>query len=294
MARFDVAIIGAGPAGLTAAYYLARFKRSVLLVDEGQSRATLIGKSHNVPGFPEGIAGETFLDLLREQVEPYPVVIESGRVVTLGLEGALFKLGWDRFEAQARKVILATGITDVGVDRLFWKRALTAGTIRLCPICDAFEIQNRAVGLLARGSKAISHARFLRRFTERLTLLTERDQTPLSDEDLAWLAEAKVRLIESEAVTLDISDEGRVSVNASGLSLQFDTIYPMSGCRPNVDLAMQVGVRLDHEGEVETDRYQETSVAGLFAIGDVVSGLNQISVAVGQAAVAACHINTQL
>ncbi len=294
MARFDVAIIGGGPAGLTAALYLARFKRRVLIVDEGQSRTGLIPKSHNVPGFPDGIAGGELLERLREQIDPYPVVMESGRVTALSLEDGLFKIAWGRSEVRARKVILATGITDIGVDQPHWKRAVAAGSFRLCPVCDAFEVQGRSIGLIAKGSKAVAHAHFLRRFTENLTLVTVGDQTHLTPADLAWIEEAKVNLVEARAVEIAVADDGEVSVNADDLILQFDTIYPMYGCRANTELALQLGVRTDAEGEIETDAYQETSVAGLFAIGDVVSGLNQISVAVGHAAIAACHANTQL
>ena len=294
MARFDVAIIGGGPAGLTAALYLARFKRRVLIVDEGQSRTGLIPKSHNVPGFPDGIAGGELLERLREQIDPYPVVMESGRVTALSLEDGLFKIAWGRSEVRARKVILATGITDIGVDQPHWKRAVAAGSLRLCPVCDAFEVQGRAIGLIAKGSKALGHAHFLRRFTDHLTLVTVRDQTHLTPADMAWIEEAKVKLVEAKTVEIGVDDDGRVNVNADDITLQFDTIYPMYGCRANTELALQLGVRTDAEGEIETDAYQETSVAGLFAIGDVVSGLNQISVAVGHAAVAACHTNTQL
>ncbi len=263
-------------------------------MDEGKSRADLIAKSHNVPGFPDGIAGSGLLERLREQVDAYPVVVENGRVRDLSREDELFKISWGRSAVLARKVILATGITDIGVDQPRWKQALAGGKLRLCPICDAFEVQNHTIGLIAKGSKAMGHAHFLRRFTERLTLVTLRDQTDLKPADHAWLEEAKVKLIEADVVDLEVADDGQVSVQADRLSLQFDTVYPMYGSRANTELALQLGVETDADGEVKTNVYQETSVAGLFAVGDVVSGLNQISVAVGHAAIAACHANTQL
>jgi thioredoxin reductase (NADPH) len=80
---WDCLVVGGGPAGLTAAIYLARFRRSALVIDAGNSRAAAIPKSHNHPGFPDGISGETLLQTLRVQAEEYGAKIASGTVLSL-------------------------------------------------------------------------------------------------------------------------------------------------------------------------------------------------------------------
>lgn len=294
MAKFDVAIIGGGPAGLTAALYLARFKRSVVLLDNSESRAILIPRSHNFPGFPDGVTGAGLLERLHEQLDPYPVVLEQGTVSRIEHDGALFSVVWDRSQVLARIVILATGITDNGAEREGWAKAVAKGAIRLCPVCDAFEVRDKKICLVASGRTAVTHARFLRRYTAELTLVTVAEPTSLSEGDWKWLDGAGIDLVEARVLDLDISPVGDVVLQADRRELTFDTVYPMFGSKARNELALPLGVDLDDEGEVITDRYQATSVPGLFAIGDVVSGLNQISVAVGHAAIAACHANTLL
>jgi thioredoxin reductase (NADPH) len=294
MNTFDVAIVGAGPAGLTAALYLARFKRDVIVVDGNESRARLIPVSHNLPGFPHGITGEALLARLREELQPYAVRFQAGNVSALGRNAGGFQLDVDGQSVGARKVILATGIRDRGVERPNWTRAVARGSLRLCPVCDAFEARESRICLVASPESAVRHARFLSRYTSRLTLCVSSARPCLTPEDMKWLAQARIELIAADDPQLDIDADGRVAVLCGGKALTFDCVYPMFGCRPRTELAAPLGVACDASGEIVTDRFQETSVTGMFAIGDVVSGLNQISVAVGQAAVAACHINASL
>src|SRR5688572_2470965 len=110
--KVDCLIVGGGPAGLTAAIYLTRFRRSIALVDEGFSRAALIPKSHNYPGFPEGISGEELLDRLRRQAGRYGAAICHGRVTRIRRSNGGFvgEAGAIRFGT--RKVLLATGVVD--------------------------------------------------------------------------------------------------------------------------------------------------------------------------------------
>src|SRR4051812_42255465 len=105
----DCLVVGAGPAGLTAAIYLARFHLSVLVVDDGRSRAGLIPMSHNHPGFPHGIAGSELLARMRVQAQRYGAGLQAGKVVSLSANGELLVAQTDAQEIRARTVLLATG-----------------------------------------------------------------------------------------------------------------------------------------------------------------------------------------
>src|SRR3954470_17333930 len=112
MDDIDCLIIGGGPAGLTAAVYLARYRRRVVLVDEGESRAALIPKTRNYPGFADGIEGSSLLNRLRRQAETYAVSFTAGRVETLVKDGDHFMARTGGSTHRASRVILATGLKD--------------------------------------------------------------------------------------------------------------------------------------------------------------------------------------
>lgn len=287
----DCFIVGAGPAGLTAAIYLARFRRTVRIADSGESRARLIPVSRNVPGFPDGIHGETLLSRLRSQLDPYAVPVMQGRVHALWRDNTAFIAKIGEVEIKARTVILATGVEDAGLKIPNWEAGIRSGNLRLCPVCDAFEMIDRKVAVVARPDNGVSHALFLRRYTRHLTLVSVSSSGSLLPEDYGSLSRHGISLIETTHANIVVDESGSAVVQVQGNEMSFDTIYPMFGCHPRTGLSRALGADCSTEGEVVTDAFQQTKVPGLFAAGDVVSGVNQISVAVGQAAIAATRVN---
>lgn len=291
---FDCLIIGGGPAGLTAALYMARFRRSVALIDDGHSRAGLIPVSHNFPGFPDGVTGPSLLRRLNEQLSAYEVTRYDGLADAIMCDEAGFAVCFGAERIVARTVMLTTGIADAGMETPNWAAAVATGALRLCPVCDAFEAIDKRVAIMTRTDGAVAHALFLRTYTADLTLIHVMEKTCLTTDQRNCLSAAGIGLLESADAALRISETGGVVAMVDGKEHVFDTIYPMFGCRPRSGLAFSLGAKCDDAGNLLTDAFQQTSVPGLYAAGDVVSGLNQISVAVGQAAVAATHINVEL
>lgn len=143
MERLDALVIGAGPAGLTAAIYLARFKRRLLVVHDGASRAGWIPLSHNHPGFPGGVSGEELLARMTAQAESFGARLRPARVEQLSLEGDGFAVTIDGEVVRARCVLLATGIVDNVPSIPGVEEAVRTGLMRICPICDGFEARTR-------------------------------------------------------------------------------------------------------------------------------------------------------
>jgi thioredoxin reductase (NADPH) len=294
----DCLIIGAGPAGLVAATYLTRFHRRIEVVDAGRSRARWIPTSHNVPGFPFGIAGRDLLGMLRTQAEGFGVRIAAGRVETLGREGDCFVAADDRSRRWiARTVLLATGIVDRmpaldGSPRAL-ERAIADGAIRLCAVCDAYEASDEEIAVYGPADDAIRHAVFLRTFSRRVAAVLSQEREP-SRECRALARDAGVEVLPPPRALRHREGGGCTLELRGGDRRRFDTVYPVLGGDAQSQLALALGARIDENGELVVDDGQQTTIDGLYAIGDVVSALNQISVAVGHAAVAATAIHRRL
>jgi thioredoxin reductase (NADPH) len=140
----DSLVIGGGPAGLTAAIYLARYCRTVLLADSGQSRAALIPESHNYPGFI-GVSGSELLSRLRDQALEYGARIEHSEITSLHSDNA-FVARSEAGAMRARTVILASGLVDDAPPVEGMINAVGGGKVRYCPICDGYEaIDKRSI-----------------------------------------------------------------------------------------------------------------------------------------------------
>jgi thioredoxin reductase (NADPH) len=289
----DCIVIGAGPGGLTAATYLRRFHRDVQVLDGGQSRAQWIPKSHNCPGFPDGVSGEELLRRLREQAAGYGVRLTRSRAVTLQCIDGGFEIGDESGgNLRARTVLLATGIVDELPDVPWIERALGCTAVRLCPICDAYEAAGTRIAMYGPAAKILSHALFLRTYTAHV-LIAPSDDVALSDEELKTAKAAGIAVLPGP-VRLDFDGHRCSCSDADGGVHHVDVVYPVLGSRSQSSLATRVGAKVDDNGELIVSPHQMTSVDGLYAIGDVVSALNQIAVALGHAAIAATAIHNRL
>jgi thioredoxin reductase (NADPH) len=291
--NFDCLIVGGGPAGLTAAIYLARYRRKVVIFDNGESRAALIPESHNYPGFPQGISGRELLRTLRQQAETYDITAIGARITALQRDDAGFVAMFDGHHVRARFVLLATGIVDESPDLPGLKEAVSDGSIRYCPICDGYEATDQRIGVLGHGDDARSKAKFLRTYSKDVTLLSLDIRPQENGETARLLRSARIKAAGPVRAIERNGDEIRTLLRGNQ-TLSFDVVYPALGCRVRSELATELGARTNHVGCLDVDAHQRTTVDGIYAAGDVVSDLHQIAVATGHAAVAATHIHKSL
>lgn len=288
----EVLIIGAGPAGLTAATYLARFRRKVLVADGGSPRACWIPLSHNMPGFPKGITGDAILARMTEQAREFGAVIEPGAIGGLDQEGEGLCANLNGRRLRPRAVLLATGLVDHHPDLPGVERAIERALVRICPICDGYEATGKAVAVIGRNDTGVREAAFLRTYSDRVTLIHVGAPEDLTETD--EMRRLGIELIRTPIDNVELDGDRVKALSWGGVSRSFDLVYSALGTTPNVELAQRLGARAADDGRLIVDAHQRTSVQGLYAAGDVVRGLNQIAVATAEAAIAATAIHNDL
>jgi thioredoxin reductase (NADPH) len=291
--QLDCLVIGGGPAGLTAAIYLARYRRNVMVIDSRDSRAALIPETHNYPGFAAGVSGKRLLELLASQATTYGVKLVRDRVDKLEKSGDAFTATASGRAIPAKRIVLATGLVDRALEIPGLRPAIAEGLVRYCPICDGYEASDQRIGVLGNADVACNKAIFLRTYSKSVTLLAADDKAA-DDKVCRELAKADVRLPPAWAVGFERQGDGIVAIMSDGSRETFDVIYPILGCDVRSGLAAALGARHTDIGCIEVDAHQQSSVEGLYAAGDVVSDLHQIAVGTGHAAIAATHIHNSL
>ncbi|MNU25348.1 Thioredoxin reductase [compost metagenome] len=292
----DIVVIGAGPAGLTAALYLARYRRAPLVLHDGSSRALRIPLTHNAPGFPDGVRGPDLIARMTRHAVQYGAVVEEAKVTTVEAISGGFRLNLeDGSTRESRAVILATGIdlNQVDLPDAVHEAAIRAGVLRYCPVCDGYEHLDKRIGVIGCDTNGASEALFLRQYSNDITLM------PLSHSELApaevqELAAAEIKVETGALIALEPRPDHIGVLLEDRARLEFDVIYPALGCRPRSSLAQQLGIDLTEAGCVTAACVADSGVPGFFAAGDVVEGLDQISVAMGHGAVAATKAHNWL
>lgn len=292
----DALVIGGGPGGLTCALHLVRLRRSVIVIDGGQSRAKWIPRTHNHPGFPTGIGGQTLLDRLIEQLAEHGFTPTPGAVTGLHRSAGRFRAELpDGSALFARHVVLATGIVDVVPPIPDAQQAMRAGHLRQCPVCDGYEAGGKSVMVIGHGRAALAEALFLRTFTDRVGIATLGRDDGFTPEQRAQCAAFGFEVIEAPLDRVVFTQGQATDLSfGDGSVVTADALYSALGIEPRTELAAGIGLTMTADKRVVVDTHQRGSVEGAYAVGDIVTGLNQLAVAMAQGEIAAIDIHNRL
>ncbi len=295
MMRCDALVVGGGPAGLTAAIYLARFRLATVVVDAGRSRAATIPRTRNHAGYPGGVVGADLVAAMRAQAVENGVQLVTGHVDELVRDGGDFVARGEFGEVRAEAAVLATGVVNrrPPLPDALHDAALAAGALRYCPVCDGFEVTDARVGVIGSGDHGVREALFLRSFTADLTLVAPDGPHDLTTAARRRLADADIAAVDGPARDFALDGATMTLATPAG-RLSFASIYPALGSHIRSGLAAALGAATADAGCITVDDHQRTSVAGLYAAGDVVLGLDQISHAMGEGGVAATTLRNDL
>jgi thioredoxin reductase len=288
---FDVIVIGAGPAGLSAALLLGRCCRHVLVCDAGTPRN---GRSHALHGYlsRDGIAPLDLRSKGREELARYGVEVRAVRVEDARRDDDAFAVRFaDGGEERCRKLLLATGVTD-HVPSVEGFDACYGRSVFHCPYCDCWEVRGRRLALYARGRSGVGMAVALRDWSRHVVLLTD-GPGRLTRAARARLARHEVSVRQEPIARLDHNEgQVRAAVFTSGDAEPCDAIFFKTGQSQQSDLARRLGCRFTEKGVVKTGHLEQTAVPGLYVAGDASRDVQLAIVAAAEGVKAAFAINS--
>ena len=292
---YDVAVIGAGPAGLAASLYAARAKMSTVVIEKmfPGGQAALTDTIENYPGFPEGINGIQLTAAMKKQAERFGAKFINGNVEKIEKNNDLFTIVTKKENLEAKTVILAAGAQPrkLGVKG---EREFTGRGVSYCATCDGAFYKDKPIAIVGGGDTAIQEALYLTRFASKVFVIHRRDQLratkvlqerAFNNEKIEFVWNSVVNEIKGQNAVEEVVVE---NVKTGKLdSLQVDGIFVAIGHLPNTDFVKDL-VHLDERGYVITDDHMVTNIPGLFAAGDVrQKDLRQVVTAVADGAIAA-------
>lgn len=298
---FDVAIVGGGPAGLSAALALGRSLRSVVVLDAGRPRNAPAAGAHNLLGH-EGIAPTELLTIGRSEVTAYGVEIRDTEVTGIRRDtpdnNGHFVIDTADGSVAARRVLLATGLVDElpdvpGVADLWGSHVLH------CPYCHGYEVRGKRIGVLGGSPMSTHQTMMFRQLSDDVTLFTH-TMPPLSDQERQQLSALDIRIVDGTVSRIDAdadADALRAVVMADGTRVGCDDLVVAPRFVVRSDLYTQLGgVLADHPmGQViPTDRMGATDVPGVWAAGNNTDLAAMVSVSMGAGVMAGAAINANL
>ena len=283
-----VIIIGAGPAGISAALYAARGNLDPLLINNGIGALSKAEKIENYYGLEQPLSGEELYERGISQAKALGVRIVDAQV--LGVSG------FDTFTVQTSKgnfdtvsVILATG-SRRSAPAIPGIKEFEGRGVSYCAVCDAFFYRNREVAVLGNSDFALHEAEELRNVTPSVTIYTDGREPEFSREHPIAVNTMKIQAIEGEDTVSGLRMENDVSAQEDGEAkasfYPADGVFVALGTAGSTEIARQMGAELTDRGNVKVNSEMETTIPGLFAAGDCTGGLLQVSKAVYEGSMA--------
>ncbi|MFN8506106.1 MAG: NAD(P)/FAD-dependent oxidoreductase [Dehalococcoidia bacterium] len=293
---YDALVLGGGPAGLAAAIQLARFNRSVLVLDEGGGRSSYHQVNHNYLGFPGGITSRDLRRLCREQASRLPIAFIDDAAAAVSRHGSCFAARTrDGMDVHGRTLVLATGVRDRFPAFPGWE-TYVGRSIFWCIVCDGYSTRGRRIVVVANDDDGgVTALQFLQ-FTAHVTVLSNAAQCGVGPKVRHELEARGIRLIEDE-ITGVLGHDGILGAIElkRGATLEADYLFSLQGITPASELAVSLGCETSHRGYIVTDMEQRTNVPGVFAAGDVTRDLaHQVATAVHEGITAATAANYSL
>jgi thioredoxin reductase (NADPH) len=276
---FDVIVIGGGPAGISAAVYLKRFKLDVLVLMKDYGSLGKTDHIENYYGFPEPMTGTQIVENGLRQARRLGIEIKNEEV--LNIDGVdRFVVRTIRGEYDAKTVLLATGSARPNLQIPGFSVFVGKG-ISYCAICDGFLYRKKAIGLLGEGEFMAEELAVLKNFSPNLTVFTNGKPLAAHVEGATVVSSPVRRLEGDEVLKRVVTDEGAFPV---------DALFVAVGTPSATDFALRMGAFVENS-VISVDEKFMTNIPGLFAAGDCIGGLSQIAKAVSDGAQAAIHIN---
>ncbi len=298
---YDLLIIGGGPAGAGAALYGARAGLSVIVIEKMMLGGEITSTAwlDNYPGFPEGVGGPEFGTLLEKQLTNLKVPIHSGDLQKVELEGEIKKVICSNGEFEGKTVLIATGTLPnlLGVEG---ELELRGRGVSYCATCDGAFFRNKKIVVVGGGDAALEETIFLSRFAEKIYLIHRRDKF----RGCSWLQDKVVKLPQVEVLwnttVSRIDGDNKVKAlqikqDGQDRTLEVDGIFIYTGRLPNAPFLEGVILDRDERGYIITSDKMETSIAGVYAAGDIRQKfLRQVVTAAADGAIAATAVSQYL
>lgn len=292
---WDVVIVGAGPAGLSAALILGRCRRRILLCDSGTPRSWA---AHRMHGFlsRDGMALPKFRATAKQQLSAYPnvrfVAAPVASVRRTSRRRFAVRLA-GRTVHHCRKVLLATGVFDQlpplpRIDQFFGK------TAHPCPYCEGWEMQDQSIAIYGKGTRGFEMSRAMTAWSSHLVLCTD-GPARLSAKQRRQLDANAIEVVTDKIAEL-IGDNGNLHAIrfVNGMQRPFQALFFDTPCRPQSLIAAKLGCRMTASGSIQCGRYEASSVPGVYAAGNILKDVQLSIVAAAEGARAAFGINLAL
>lgn len=291
---YDCVIVGGGPAGLTCAIFLGRYRRHVLVIDSGKPRNYAAKGIHGFLGH-HIISPAELLKRGRDEAALYGVEIVDGIALRVEKVGDIFEIETPSGVVRSRRVVLAYGLRDQlpevpGIEKFYGK------SVHHCPDCDGYEVSDKRVGVIGSGKAVVGLTLTMLHWTHQLTVLTNGHERDWPKEDQSKLLAQDIGVKHEKIVEL-VGKDGRISavVLSSGERIDVDALFFTIGVERSCSLAEDLQCKLVKDTPcLAVDDYKQTSVEGVYAVGDLVPGAQLAITSAADGAIAAIAINKSL